>query len=70
MEEKKLYSIREAAEEKGVSRGTVWLAVKEGRLAATRVGTQYVIERHQLDAWQPSGWGGKRPRQKKDEEPR
>ena len=41
-------SIAEAAEHLGVSRNAVWIAIQEGRLAATKIGKQWVIRKAAL----------------------
>ncbi len=38
-------SIAEAAKHLGVSRNAVWVAIQEGRLAATKIGKQWVIRK-------------------------
>jgi len=50
----RLYSIPEAAEVKGVSRTAIALAVKEGRIPATRVGRAWVIRESDLEGYTPN----------------
>ncbi|MCP4263814.1 MAG: helix-turn-helix domain-containing protein [Planctomycetes bacterium] len=41
-------SISEAAEYLNVSRNAVWVAIQEGRIAATKIGNQWVIRKGAL----------------------
>lgn len=45
-----LYSVAQVAEELGVHRSRVAVLIKEGRIEASKVGNQWVIESGSLDA--------------------
>lgn len=46
-----LVSIAEAARCLGISRSAIWVAIQEGRLAASKVGKFYVIRRGELEKY-------------------
>lgn len=49
-----LASITEAAEYLGVTRQAIFIAIKEGRLPAMRIGRQWVIRRIELEKYRVS----------------
>jgi excisionase family DNA binding protein len=52
--------VRAAAEYKGVSRGTIYKAIREGRLKPFRPNPPYLISRVTLDAWETQPHKGSR----------
>lgn len=50
---KRLLSLQEAADEKGVSRVAIHYAIKRGDLKATRVGNSWVIREEDLEEYTP-----------------
>ncbi len=51
MKKTDLVSITEAAEYLGISRSAVWIAIQEGRLAASKIGKFYVIRRAEVEKY-------------------
>ncbi|MGE0742299.1 MAG: helix-turn-helix domain-containing protein [Hyphomonadaceae bacterium] len=49
--EKLAYGIKEAASALGVSKTTIWRAMKEGKLSAVKVGNRTLIKTEALQAW-------------------
>lgn len=49
--EKLAYGIKEAASALGVSKTTIWRAMKEGKLSAVKVGNRTLIKTDALQAW-------------------
>jgi excisionase family DNA binding protein len=70
-EAEELITPQEAARRKGVTAATVYKACREGKLPYTEVLNRFALKPSDVDAWQPQGWGGRRPgqgRRRKDEE--
>lgn len=57
----RFYTVPEVAERVGVSRVAVLMAVKEGRIPATRVGRMWLISEADADAYQPRAYVRKAP---------
>ena len=51
MTEPLTYTVEQAAERLGVSRGTAYQAVREGQVPSVRVGRRVLIPRHRLEAF-------------------
>ncbi len=49
--EKLAYGIKEAASALGVSKTTIWRAMKEGKLSSVKVGNRTLIKTEALQAW-------------------
>jgi excisionase family DNA binding protein len=49
--EKLAYGIKEAVSALGVSKATIWRAMKEGKLTAVKVGNRTLIKTEALQAW-------------------
>jgi excisionase family DNA binding protein len=49
--EKLAYGIKEAASALGVSKTTIWRAIKEGKLSSVKVGNRTLIKTEALQAW-------------------
>jgi excisionase family DNA binding protein len=49
--EKLAYGIKEAASALGVSKTTIWRAIKEGKLSAVKVGNRTLLKTEALQAW-------------------
>ena len=56
-------TVTQAAELRGVTRQAIWLLIKNGRLKATKVGNQWLLDRKQVEKF--VGHPGGRPREKK-----
>lgn len=52
---KDLFTLAEVAKLKGVTRQSVWLAVKGKRLQARKIGKYYLVEKAELENWHPRG---------------
>jgi hypothetical protein len=58
--------MRQAAEEKGVARSTVFVAARAGLLTSARLDDRLIIRRDAaFDAWSPSRKRGRKPGGKK-----
>lgn len=60
-----LLTIAQAARRRGVSVSAVYKAMSAGRLQKQKALGRTVLRTADVDAWQPAGHGGARPRRKK-----
>jgi excisionase family DNA binding protein len=60
MEKTDLLSLTEVAEMLKITRPSVFEAITSGRLPATKIGSQWVVSRGDLESYQPRAYKGKR----------
>lgn len=58
--EKLAYGIKEAASALGLGRTTIWRAIRDGKLPASKVGNRTLITKEALQAWLVGGGKNKK----------